>query len=208
MDAVQVEKTHYLFSKYMTKGRWSSIWHQLSIISKLDPDSILEVGPGLGVLKAVGALYGFTVTTVDIDPGLEPDYVGGVTNLPFKDEAFDLICAFQVLEHLPYSELNKALRDLKRVTSKYVLISLPNADVVWRYKVYVPKLGEYDFMISRPFRKPAEHMFDGEHYWELNKKGYDLNRVLSDFSREFIVKDNWQLWDNPYHHFFLLEKLV
>lgn len=146
MNEIQVEKEHYRFDTYMTRRRWASIWSQLSTISQLSPNSTLEIGPGAGVLKAVGRLHGLQITTVDIDPILEPDHVAPITELPFEDETFELVCAFQVLEHLEFGSVVDALSELNRVTSKYALISLPNAQIVWRYRIYLPKFGERDFM--------------------------------------------------------------
>ncbi|MDU8946144.1 class I SAM-dependent methyltransferase [Ovoidimarina sediminis] len=205
--SLQVQTVHYSFGDYMTKRRWTSIWAQYKTISELAPDSTLEIGPGLGLLKLIGNLYGIDITTFDLDSDLKPDFVGNVTNLPFNENKFDLVCAFQVLEHLKYEDAQLALREMKRVSGRNILISLPNAQLVWRYCIYLPKFGERKSMFARPFWKPVEHKFDGEHYWELNKRGYEVERFLSDISKEFRILKNWRSWDNPYHHFFLLEKL-
>lgn len=208
MSKIQVNREHYKYSTYITQRRWSSIWHQLSAIAHLCPKTTLEIGPGNGILKTIGKLHDIEITTVDIDPMLKPDHIGSIMDLPFEGGAFELVCAFQVLEHLEFDAAIDALSELRRITSRYVLISLPNAQLVWRYKIYFPFIGEKDFMIGRPFWRPVEHSFDGEHYWEINKKGYEISRVLSEISKILKIRSNWQLWDNPYHHFFLLEKVV
>jgi hypothetical protein len=205
MTDIQVNKDHYSFGSYMTMRRWASIWTQLHEISKLSPDKVLEVGPGKGVLKAIGAFEGLNISTVDLDPDLKPDHIGTLQSLPFESGSYDLVCAFQVLEHIEYVDVPSALRKLKRVSAKNVLISLPNAQIVWRYRIYLPTIGERDFMFRRPFWKAVDHKFDGEHYWELNKKGYEVDKIVADFAKEFKILKHWRLWDNPYHHFFLLE---
>ena len=164
MTDIQVNKDHYSFGTYMTRRRWASIWTQLREISRLSPDRILEVGPGKGLLKEIGALEGLNISTVDLDPDLKPDHVGTLQSLPFENDSYDLVCAFQVLEHIEYADVPSALRELKRVSAKNVLISLPNAQVVWRYRIYFPKIGERDLMFPRPFWKAVDHKFDGEHY--------------------------------------------
>ena len=45
-------------------------------------------------------------------------------NLPFKDNTFDYVFCLEVLEHI-YSPF-KVLSELKRVSKKYVVISVPN----------------------------------------------------------------------------------
>jgi SAM-dependent methyltransferase len=40
--------------------------------------------------------------------------LGSVTDLPFADESFDLVCSFKVLAHVP--DIGKALAEIARVT--------------------------------------------------------------------------------------------
>lgn len=49
---------------------------------------------------------------------------GSVYNLPYVDNFFDLTICSEVLEHL--EEPEKALLELKRVSKKYVLLSVPH----------------------------------------------------------------------------------
>lgn len=202
----QVEKSHYNFSQYMIKPRWCSVWHQVDEIQKLNPTNVLEVGPGPGLLKQIAGAFDIKLKTLDVDPNLDPDYVGSVTAIPIDDEKFDVVCAFQVLEHLPYPESLKALIEMKRVSRKHVIISLPNAKRVWPYQIHVPLLGTFEFVVPRPqFRKP-KHIFDGEHYWEINKQGYSLLKVIKDLSCGMNLIRHYQVKELPYHHYFVFEK--
>ncbi|NTW52165.1 MAG: class I SAM-dependent methyltransferase [Chlorobiaceae bacterium] len=202
----QVDRSHYEFSRYMTKGRWSSIWHQIDELIQLNPEKVLEIGPGSGVFKHVASLYGISVETLDLDPELKPDHVGSITDLPFDDGSYDLVCAFQVLEHLPYQKSLDAFKEMERVSRKNVIISLPDAKIIWRYRFHVPMLGGYDIMIPRPVFGIKKHKYDGEHYWEINKKGYDLDRVIADLSKGYGFKKTYRVVENPYHRFFVFEK--
>ncbi|WP_230742988.1 class I SAM-dependent methyltransferase [Methanooceanicella nereidis] len=47
-----------------------------------------------------------------------------IYKLPFKDESFDLIMALEVLEHL--EDPDSALCEIKRISRKYCLLSVPN----------------------------------------------------------------------------------
>lgn len=49
---------------------------------------------------------------------------GSIYSLPFKDNTFDLVVANEVLEHLEYPE--KAIEEIKRVSRKYCIITVPN----------------------------------------------------------------------------------
>lgn len=197
----QVDKSHYEFSRYMHKARWNSVWHQLDEVIRLKPGSVLEIGPGPGVFKNMASLFGVKVETLDIDPELRPDHVGSATALPFDDNTYDVVCAFQILEHLPYDVALKAFKEMVRVSRGHVVISLPDAKPVWRYHFYIPKLGVFDWLLSRPFHRMQRHHFDGEHHWEINKHGYHLSRVLEDFGAACSLTKTYRVVENPYHRF-------
>lgn len=48
MTTKQVEKSHYDFTRYMSRARWQSLWHQLDEVLQLHPARVLELGPGGG----------------------------------------------------------------------------------------------------------------------------------------------------------------
>jgi SAM-dependent methyltransferase len=199
----QVKKSHYEFQRYVSKERWNSIWHQLDEVIRLKPQRVLEIGPGPGVFKQMAGLFGVNVETLDLDPDLNPDHVGSATALPFADNSFDVVCAFQMLEHLPYEKTLCSFEEMARVSSSHVVISLPDAKPVWRYLAYLPKLGVFDYLVPRPFSQAKVHKFDGEHHWELNKLGYELAKVSQDFCKIATLRKTWRVQENPYHRFFV-----
>lgn len=210
MKKKQVDKDHYEYARYMDKRRWSSAWHQIDEILKLKPKDVLEVGPGAGILKSIISNFVIDVKTLDLDPDLNPDYVGSATELPLANDSVDLVCAFQVLEHLPFDQSKKAFKEMVRASRKHVLISLPDARKLWPYTIYIPKVGLKTFNLRKPFDYPKEHVFDGQHYWELNKKNYEVENVISEFvssSNKITLKYSFRVKENPYHHFFVFEKL-
>ena len=202
----QVEKAHYEVSRYMDKTRWNSVWHQIDEIVKLQPGSVLEIGPGPGIFKAVASRLGVNIETLDVDPELGPDYVGSATQMPLPDGSYDVVCAFQMLEHLPYEKSLQAFSEMARVSRQYVVISLPDAKPMWRYRFHLPKLGSRDFLVTRPMFQSLEHKFDGEHYWEINKQGYELTRVSEDLVKICSLLRTYRVLENPYHRFFIFEK--
>ncbi len=198
----QVDRTHYEFARYMSKARWASVWHQLDEIQKLQPANVLEVGPGHGLFKTVASAFGISVETLDLDPESKPDHVGSITEIPLADGSYDVVCAFQVLEHLPYEQSCRAFSEMVRVSRRHVVISLPDAKPVWFYRLDLPKLGTREFLLPHPLSSPRIHEFDGEHYWELNKRGYPLERILTDYTGISLVK-SYRVLENPYHRFFV-----
>jgi len=49
--------------------------------------------------------------------------------------------------------------------------------------------------------------FNGEHYWEIGKAGYPLNRIINEIQRAgFKIEETYRIFENPYHRFFILKK--
>lgn len=208
ISEAQVKVSHYDFESYMYKGRWVSIWHQLDeILRDSRPKRVLEIGGGIGLLKKVAAVYNVSIETVDIDPELNPDHVASVIELPFDDKSYDVCCAFQVLEHLPFEQSLKAFGELVRVAKHRVILSLPDAKKVWRYKFHIPKLASLDLLIPVPRISSQLHKFDGQHYWEIGTKGFSVREVCSAFQSvsSVSIKKNYRVKENPYHRFMVFE---
>lgn len=169
---IQVDKSHYFNIEYDSKGRFCSYWHQINeIITKLaevDKDNaiyrnVLEVGIGNSFVSEYLRKRGIKVLTIDIDKSLNPDYIGSVTDLPFDDSSFELIACYEVLEHLPFDDFSLALNEMRRVTKKLVIISLPNSSPCLRFQFEIPKICRIKILIPIPYPLRV-HKFDGQHY--------------------------------------------
>lgn len=202
----QVDKMWYRFGSYMSKGRWISLWHQLDEIQRLAPESVLEIGTGPGLLKIAAQAFGIRVHTLDHDPELKPDCVGTLAALPFRNGAYDVVCAFQVLEHVPYPMSLQGLAEMARVARRQVVISLPDAREVWRYMIHIPGRPTFEFLLRKPQWRAPANRFNGEHYWELNKAGYPLRRVLDDFAQIMPLSHTYRVPEMPYHRFIILQR--
>jgi SAM-dependent methyltransferase len=202
----QVNSKHYDFARYVDMNRWMSTWHQVDEIMKLNPKSCLECGIGTGLFKSLMQHFGYSIQTADIDPDLAPDFVASVTELPMNDNSFECVCAFQVLEHLPYEKSLQAFAEMLRVSSKYVLLSLPDAKKMWTHSFNLPNNDVFVLNIPIPPIRSRVHKFNGEHYWEINKKGYALKRILQDFGQNANLLRTYRVRQFPYHRFFVFEK--
>ena len=211
---MQVNSEHYDFNKYVNKGRWNSFYHQINEITSILPphlaqQSILEVGVGSGILKTICKhLLPYNYESLDVDEELKPDHIGSILKMPFADQQYDIVVCFQVLEHMPYESFTKALSELFRVAKKSVIISLPNANRV--LSLHIQKICPYKF-IKRPFTRTEEHKFDGEHYWEINKKGYEIEKIIDTMSKisktyYYKLEKNYRVWEKTFHHFFVFKK--
>lgn len=199
----QVDKKEYKFSSYAFVGRFVSYYHQLSEVLKLEPKSILEVGVGDGVFKNyIKENTDVSYTNIDVADDLHPDVVGSVTKIPFEDKSFDVVCAFEVLEHLPFEQFEVALKELARVSRRAVVLSLPHFGPPVQLYIKVPFMKPLRISFKIPFSK--KHKFNGQHYWEIGKKGYSSRLIKNILKKLFVLKMDFIPFENQYHHFYIL----
>lgn len=117
----------------LIKNFYSSL---ISIAKSLKPESILDAGCGEGFTmdklsksKVGEKLEGIEYSKEAILFGkkLFPDLKfiqGSVYELPYKNSSFDIVICTEVLEHL--EQPTKALKEMLRVSKKYLIISVPN----------------------------------------------------------------------------------
>lgn len=196
---------HFDPKNYDHEHRWMSYWYQIQEVFRLKPESILEVGVGNRFLSDYLKKAGINIRSIDISPERKPDVVGSVLNLPFGENSFDLVLCFQVLEHLPYENFPKAISEIKRITKRYAIMSLPH----WGWTFYsvfkapLIKKVKVFFKISGLLK----HKFDGEHWWEIGKRGYSLGKIKTDIKKSgFKILRDYINPESPFHHFFVLEK--
>jgi len=114
-----------------------------SLIEVKEGDKILDAGCGDGAaIKLILAKKIKNIQIIAVDSSIitlnqakknflnhhniikfmEADIIG----LPFPDNYFTKTICFHVIEHLNFNELNKALRELTRITRKELFLGFPN----------------------------------------------------------------------------------
>lgn len=201
----QVNKDHYDFNKYCYPERWASYYMQIKELLELSPRDVLEIGGGDRFLKSyLQAHTDIKHKFLDVAEDLNPDIVGSITSMPLKDSSYDAVCAFEVLEHLPFLDFEKGLSEMGRVSNKFVLISLPHFGPPIKFLFKIPFLPEIKFALKLPF--PLRHKFNGQHYWEIGKFGYSQEKIRNAIERNFIILKDFIPFDSQYHHFYILKK--
>jgi SAM-dependent methyltransferase len=114
------------------------------LFTQADPQSLLDVGCGEGVLTQQWAQRlgeRRRVVGIDLDdPALHAEWVKRTApnleyrvmkaeNLPFADGEFDAAAAIEVLEHVPDAEHTVA--EMARVAKRWLLVSVPR-EPLWR----------------------------------------------------------------------------
>lgn len=207
---VQVQENHYTNREYLSPARWSTYSLIIEEAMKLNPSSIIEIGPGPGIVTAALQKIGFSVKTLDLDPEVHPDYLLSATDkdLPSKVEKTSLIIASEIFEHVEYDDFLKSLDTLRSITDS-IILTLPDtneAALCFGWRLRLPIFNKLSFLWKLRFKK-FQHTFDGEHYWEIGKKNYSSEKIRRD-----IQKNGWEIQreyinlDNPYHRIFILKK--
>ncbi|KJJ85222.1 type 11 methyltransferase [Candidatus Omnitrophus magneticus] len=192
---------HYFSNTYDTKKRFISYWHQINEIIKTNPKNILEIGAGNKFVSIYLKQKNFNVTTVDINPNLEPDVVANVIKMPFKNNSFHTVNCCETLEHMPYENFSKALSEIYRVAEFHAVISIPDITKILHVPYILQKYAD------KFFKKAIPRDLD-KHYWEIGKKMYPLSRIIKDIKHTgFIVVSSYNVPENLYHKFFILKKI-
>ena len=117
-----------------------ALYRALLIKLFLNPKNCLDIGCGTGHLVNALRRFGIdahgleiskealSLAETDIKPFLKQ---GDIVNIPYKDEAFDLVLSFDVLEHVERGNIRKAIDETIRVSRKYILHKIYTRENVW-----------------------------------------------------------------------------
>jgi 2-polyprenyl-3-methyl-5-hydroxy-6-metoxy-1,4-benzoquinol methylase len=145
-------------------------WHTLTL-RHLPADvtgmRVLEIGCGRGAFAALLAQKGADVTAADFSPAavkhatrlaghfgatvLEAD----IQELPFADQAFDVVVSQETLEHVP--DPDRGLEELVRVTKVggLVIVTTPNYfSIIGLFRVALRLIGRRYTEMGQPINQP------------------------------------------------------
>lgn len=158
-----------------------------------DVKSILDVGCGNGILlnKLLELNNYKKLVGIDNSEGAL-SFVkverarASIDNIPFEDRSFDLVFCNEVLEHLKANVFDKALGELKRISRKYIIVTVPNnEDLVVKHKV-CPQCGchFHPYYHVRSFNKNTlKDLFNNNF---ISVKISEINEKRKDFPKSFI----------------------
>ena len=201
------EKNNEYGVAYDSKRRFISYWHQIREILSHEPKRVLEVGVGNGFISRYLREHNVDLLTLDYCAELNPDVVADVSALPFLDGEFDIAAAYEILEHMPYEKSLQGLGELRRVSSCWVIISLPDASPFLRFEFPIPKVKKVQLLFTIPFHFWCKSPYAKSHEWEIGIQGYPLGRIKSDIQKTGLtLVRTYRVYENPYHRFFILRK--
>lgn len=203
----QVRPEHYEGLEYDSKTRFISYWHQIEVVLRCSPGSVLEIGIGNGFVSRHLQSKGIRVETLDFDAALAPRVAASAAALPFRSGSFDLVLCCEVLEHMPYEDVPTALDEFRRVSRGHVVVSVPNVRPCLRVILPIPAYREIQLLLPSFWRPRPRHVTcPDEHWWELGMQGFPPERFLNTLeSAGLTLLREYRLFDVPFHHFFELE---
>lgn len=204
LGKIQVNHDHYFNKQYLDKSRFMGLFAQYFSINQVGNfEKLLEIGPGPGLFSSLMRYFDRDITTVDFDRYLKPNLVAIFPNLPIKRKSFDIVCAFEVLEHLPFSLLSQCLKEMARISKSHVLLSVPNINYL-NPKIKISAeiiLGKLKF--NKNFQKSIHKDLCNihEHYWEIGFNGYTIQKVVKIAEESGLILQNTKFFE-PWFQFF------
>ena len=213
--------SYYNFQNYNTKHRMITYWHQIDSILQNKPKTVLEIGLGTGLVSSYLRSLGIDVTTVDINPSLEPDIVGSVLDLDkiLQGKTFDVVLCARVLHHIPYDSFLKAIEQIYLASEKASVVTLPVDDFRFYFMSRYTSSNINTFSIPIPLfvkrqivsllskNDKGSKFISG--LWKINDKtGISFSDIKSTVKKQWNIVADYKIPEDSAHYLMQLSKEV
>jgi len=136
---------HWSLVESLSLQEEERIRQTISLIPE-DVSSILDVGCGDGritncLVPRCSRVTGLERSEEALRHVKTEKILGSIDSLPFQDRSFDLVFCCEVLEHLPFTAYAKALAEIEKVATKYIIVTVPNNEDIGQALVTCPHCG-------------------------------------------------------------------
>lgn len=191
-DEISATEMRQEWMRYYSKKRMYEQFLQVQVLAGLDVQSVLEVGPYMGMVTSLLSNAGFDVTTLDItEPRFNspkcPNILMDLTKVEVeKVKGFDVIMCGATLEHIFYEQAVDALKAFHAAKPKYVVMSVPYVEFHLFFEMYLSwhKFAQHFRWVKlRKFKTFVPDLENDPygHKWEVGYKGYPLKRLEATF---------------------------
>jgi SAM-dependent methyltransferase len=157
-------------------------WPLLSALATSAP-ARLEIGPGLRPRLPIAGTNFVEISQPSLSPlrargGLAT--LGEITALPFSDCSFDLVCAFDIVEHI--EDDRQAFRELRRVAKD-------DATVIFSVPLHPARWSAFDALVGHARRYDPDDLLAilGEHAFVLEQSAAFGMQPRSGWLLDFAV---------------------
>ncbi len=189
------------------------IWEQLSYnilkkkidkIKELIPNdvkTIVDIGCGNGVItNELGKTY--DITGVDRSKNAlsyvkTPNILSSCDSIPLNDGKFDMVFSSELLEHLEYKTFINTIKEFKRLSNKYIFITVPNNENPDKIAIKCPQC---EYIYNRPNHLRSFKINDFKElfpeYRIINSLEYGLkvryyNKGILKLKKKFSPSSSW-----------------
>ena len=202
-------RERYFSEGYFDRAQLISLSEQIALVHETAANRVLEIGLGNGFVSAFLKRAGVDVTTMDVNPNLNPDIVDSVERLGglFNPVSFDCVLCCEVLEHLSFDAFESSIDQIASTTARHAILSFPTA------KRQLLKLGiTFRFHSFRErflgirLRRRLKKLYPA-HHWEIDfAERYSQGAILEILRKRFTKVSVKRLDPIPYQTFFICEK--
>jgi len=181
---------------YYSRKRIIHQWLQLHLLSTIDCQKVLEVGPGLGLVTSLMVNVGYEVHTLDRVPRMfeypkVPHLEKDVCHLQSHQIAgYDAILCCETLEHLEWDRVGTVLSTFHDSGAKYLIVSVPYMAFQIFLEIYINTETFRHYFSMKKFLGLKYFVPEppGGHQWEVGYRGHKLQ------AWEKRLKDNgWSI---------------
>lgn len=196
------EKEYYESDAFWNDSALSDKGNKIRIIetTNLIPNeikSLADIGCGNGVFIKHLQSHKKYIRIMGIDRSEEAlkhlsceKLLGDIESIPLADNSYECVTCLQVLEHLPNDIYKNALKELVRISSKYILVSVPFNEIIEKNSTQCPS---------------CKTIFNAD----LHLRSYDerkIDELFNDYNVKLVQKKN-VIREISYSLFEILHKL-
>ena len=161
---------------YEDKRRWAASAE--CIIDRFRPSNVIELGCGRGTLTDELRARGVQACGFDLGEDVRTKWgaVGNAVELPFRGK-FDVVLALDILEHIPDDCQELLFRELRRITGRTLLLTVPTIRPYYRLDSFAGPVHHY---LSLSPLGWAQHFKD--HGFHVVASGDDLESLGPPFN--------------------------
>lgn len=136
-------------SIYPNYGKTNHGKSAIKIIKEWSPKSLIDIGCGHN--QFVKEIRSLNISSIGLDfacPGA--DIIADAKNIPFENKKFDVLTAFDMLEHLLQEDVPIVLKEFKRVSSRFIFSICYRPSVIkWKGHTLHPTVMPEDWWIEQ-----------------------------------------------------------
>ncbi len=191
---------------------WLRFFYAIKEILNFKPRTVLDIGEGSGIVRKATEGVVEKYETMDVNARLAPTYAGDVRE--YRAELagkFDGIVAMEILEHIPFEDVKRALKNLRAYLTEggRAIITIPYraSYFFWMTPTYIPHILRVatGFLSWGAFYRrfiKRKIWIDPSHEWEIGDGHHTLKQVENmmraagfkiETSRQLIYARFWVL---------------